>query len=154
MNAVKPLKMNQWNTCRIHFSNGGICMYFSMQVFWGFVFSIPKALTLPQHHSPPTPTHLFHRGQKAYAVRRGGWNLQDFRDGGVQLILLVPPGRKTSRKPKKKRNENPKILSNSPCFSTWAVLKTSCDFVLITWSFAKTFRHSFANASFSTSSTF
>ena len=29
------------------------------------------------------------------------------------------------------------------------MLKTSCDFVLITWSFAKTFRHSFANAFFS-----
>ena len=30
----------------------------------------------------------------------------------------------------------------------WAVLKTSCDFVLITWSFAKTVRHSFANTFF------
>ena len=108
--SMKPLKMNQWNTCRIHFSNGGICMYFT-SFSEVFCFPIPKALTLPQHHSPPTPTHLFHRGQKAYAVRRGGWNLQDFRDGGVQLILLVPPGRKTSKKTKKK-NENPKILSN------------------------------------------
>ena len=35
------------------------------------------------------------------------------------------------------------------CWNKWAVLKTSCDFVLVTWSFAKTFRHSFANTFFS-----
>ena len=33
--------------------------------------------------------------------------------------------------------------------SIWAVLKTSWESILITWSFAKTFRHSFANLVFS-----